>query len=111
MTRDLVLHTRVVTGTGGGPDKTILHSPRYLADDYRMLCAFMRHPDDSPKESNGMAKLIAGNHPGHPLKLSSPGMLRAFPAGLYCTAGVQFLSRNGGVPWPAKLTSPKRNLN
>jgi len=43
----LVLHTRVVTGTGGGPDKTILHSPRYLEDDgYRMLCAYMRHPDD-----------------------------------------------------------------
>ena len=26
----VVLDTRVVTGTGGGPDKTILNSPRFL---------------------------------------------------------------------------------
>ena len=43
----LVLHTRVVSGSGGGPDKTILNSPRYLeASGYPMLCAYMRHPDD-----------------------------------------------------------------
>lgn len=43
----LVLHTRVVTGTGGGPDKTILNSPRFLKDQgYPMLCAFLRHPED-----------------------------------------------------------------
>ncbi len=44
---DLVLHTRVVRGSGGGPDKTILNSPRYLADrGYPMLCAYLRHPGD-----------------------------------------------------------------
>ena len=44
---DLVLHTRVVSGSGGGPDKTILNSPRYLADrGYPMLCAYLRHPAD-----------------------------------------------------------------
>lgn len=43
-----VLDTRVVTGTGGGPDKTILNSPRYLSQGgYRMLCAYMHHPFDT----------------------------------------------------------------
>jgi glycosyltransferase involved in cell wall biosynthesis len=44
----VVLDTRVVTGSGGGPDKTILNSPRYLAAaGYRMLCAYMHPPADS----------------------------------------------------------------
>jgi glycosyltransferase involved in cell wall biosynthesis len=44
----LVLHTRVVTGSGGGPDKTILNSPRFLpALGYRAICAFLHPPDDS----------------------------------------------------------------
>src|SRR5262249_44155089 len=43
----VVLDARVVSGTGGGPDKTILNSPRYLAPaGYRMLCAYMRPPGD-----------------------------------------------------------------
>ena len=45
--RPLVLHTRVVTGSGGGPDKTILNSPRFLADEYEMVCAYMR-PNGDP---------------------------------------------------------------
>jgi glycosyltransferase involved in cell wall biosynthesis len=45
---NLVLHTRVVTGGGGGPEKTIINSPRFLADQgFPMLCAYMRHPDDT----------------------------------------------------------------
>ncbi|MGB6848245.1 MAG: glycosyltransferase [Thermoanaerobaculia bacterium] len=45
--RPVVLHTRVVTGAGGGPEKTILNSPRFLGPaGYRTLCAYMRHPDD-----------------------------------------------------------------
>ena len=45
--RPFVLHTRIVTGTGGGPDKTILNSPRYLRR-YGIDCAclFMRPPGD-----------------------------------------------------------------
>lgn len=44
----LVLHVRVVRGAGGGPDKTILNSPRFLeSEGYRCVCAFMRHPDDA----------------------------------------------------------------
>ena len=43
----LVLHTRVVTGSGGGPDKTILNSPRFLTDQgYPMICAYLRDPND-----------------------------------------------------------------
>ncbi len=43
----LVLHTRVVTGAGGGPDKTIINSPRFLSErGYHMICAYMRAPDD-----------------------------------------------------------------
>lgn len=43
----VVLHTRVVTGTGGGPDKTILNSPRYLqSHGYQALCAYMHPPQD-----------------------------------------------------------------
>jgi glycosyltransferase involved in cell wall biosynthesis len=43
----VVLDTRVVAGSGGGPDKTILNSPRFLtAAGYRMLCGYMHPPGD-----------------------------------------------------------------
>ncbi len=42
-----VLHTRVVTGTGGGPEKTILNSPRFLREHgIDSACLFMRPPGD-----------------------------------------------------------------
>lgn len=45
--RPFVLHTRVVTGVGGGPEKTILNSPRFLRDaGYDSVCAFMHPPND-----------------------------------------------------------------
>lgn len=45
--RPFVLHTRIVTGTGGGPDKTILNSPRYLRRyGIDCGCLFMRPPGD-----------------------------------------------------------------
>lgn len=45
--KDVVLHTRVVTETGGGPDKTILLSSQYLADSpYWLAAAYMHPPDD-----------------------------------------------------------------
>jgi glycosyltransferase involved in cell wall biosynthesis len=44
----VVLDGRVVTGTGGGPDKTILNSPRFLEPrGYRNLCAYLHHPADA----------------------------------------------------------------
>lgn len=43
----VVLETRVVKGSGGGPDKTILNSPRFLAESgYRTLCAYLHPPGD-----------------------------------------------------------------
>lgn len=45
--RPFVLHTRVVTGTGGGPEKTILNSPRFLNQHgLDSACLFMRPPND-----------------------------------------------------------------
>lgn len=43
----VVLHARIITGSGGGPDKTILNSPRYLTQlGYACWCAFLRPPND-----------------------------------------------------------------
>jgi glycosyltransferase involved in cell wall biosynthesis len=43
----VVLETRVVKGSGGGPDKTILNSPRFLhAHGYDTICAYMHSPGD-----------------------------------------------------------------
>lgn len=54
MTRDApqrlaphVLHVRCVTGRGGGPEKTILNSPRFLEPlGYRSTCAYLHPPMD-----------------------------------------------------------------
>ena len=43
----VVLDARVVTGSGGGPDKTILNSPRFLTPlGYRQVCAYLYPPGD-----------------------------------------------------------------
>ncbi len=43
----VVLDARVVSGSGGGPDKTILNQPRFLAPaNYRNVCAYMHPPGD-----------------------------------------------------------------
>jgi glycosyltransferase involved in cell wall biosynthesis len=43
----VVLDARVVSGTGGGPDKTILNSPRFLVQaGYRNLCVYLHPPGD-----------------------------------------------------------------
>ena len=48
--RPTVLHVRVVSSTGGGPEKTILRSPQYAADEYfRMAVAYIH-----PKGDNGI---------------------------------------------------------
>jgi glycosyltransferase involved in cell wall biosynthesis len=42
-----VLHVRVVAGQGGGPDKTILRSARYMRErGYREISAYLRSPAD-----------------------------------------------------------------
>jgi glycosyltransferase involved in cell wall biosynthesis len=46
-TRPVVVDARVVSESGGGPDKTILNSPRFFAKEgYKVLCAYMHPPDD-----------------------------------------------------------------
>jgi glycosyltransferase involved in cell wall biosynthesis len=59
--RDVVLHTRVVTGAGGGPDKTILLAPSVLADSrYWLAAAYMHPPQDPGFESLRRRALAAG---------------------------------------------------
>lgn len=42
-----IFDARVVTGAGGGPEKTILNSPRFLEPlGYRMLCGYLTPPGD-----------------------------------------------------------------
>ena len=43
----MVLHVRVVVGGGGGADKTVVNSPRFLGNHgYRSTCLFMHAEDD-----------------------------------------------------------------
>jgi glycosyltransferase involved in cell wall biosynthesis len=42
-----VLHLRTVAGRGGGPEKTILNSPRFLEGRYQMRLAYIR-PEGDP---------------------------------------------------------------
>jgi glycosyltransferase involved in cell wall biosynthesis len=45
--RPMVLHVRVVTGHGGGPEKTILNSPRFLRTlGYESKLAYLHPPGD-----------------------------------------------------------------
>jgi len=45
--RPFVLHTRIITGVGGGPEKTILNSPRFLqSHGIDSACLFMHPPGD-----------------------------------------------------------------
>lgn len=48
----MVLHVRVVAGTGGGPDKTILRSAKYYRNsDQRMAAAYIHPAGDSGIET------------------------------------------------------------
>jgi len=61
--RPTVLHVRVVSGTGGGPEKTILRSPRYANDEYfRMAVAYI-HPKGDPGIDTIKAKAKEWNAP------------------------------------------------
>ena len=45
--KPMVLHARMLNGTGGGPDKTIINSPRFLDSlGYECICAFYRPAND-----------------------------------------------------------------
>ena len=45
--RPVVLHVRCISGAGGGPEKTILNSPRHLHElGFEASCAFLHPPGD-----------------------------------------------------------------
>ena len=47
-----MLHLRVVAGTGGGPEKTILNSPRFIREHvYNARTVYLAPPQDSIRES------------------------------------------------------------
>ena len=70
--RPLVLHTRVVTGTGGGPDKTILNSPRWLTQHgYDSVCAYLHPPDDPGFET---LKKRAADHRAELISIPDRGL-------------------------------------
>ncbi len=47
----VVLDVRSVVGAGGGPEKTILNSPRFLdRSGYRTVCTYLRDPNNSQFE-------------------------------------------------------------
>ena len=73
-----VLHTRVVTGTGGGPEKTILNSPRFLIPSgYQLLCAYM-HPPGDPGFAELRSKAAALGAPLEGIEDRGPWDLRVF---------------------------------
>ncbi len=50
----VVLHVRVMAGTGGGPEKTILRSPKYVDPSRYRLIAVYIHPEGDP----GIEKIV-----------------------------------------------------
>lgn len=47
-----MIHLRVVSGTGGGPEKTILNSPRFIKDHgYNAHVVYLAPPSDSIRDS------------------------------------------------------------
>jgi len=41
-----ILHLRTITGKGGGPEKTLLNSPRFLRGEYALRLAYIRPESD-----------------------------------------------------------------
>jgi len=64
----VVLDARVVSGSGGGPDKTILNSPRFLTPlGYRMVCGYLYPPGDP-----GYARIVGQAERYHAPLVSVP---------------------------------------
>lgn len=73
-----VLHARVVTGTGGGPEKTILNSPRFLEPlGFRGVCAYL-HPPGDPGLTALTERATAARAPLHSVPDSGPWDRGAF---------------------------------
>jgi glycosyltransferase involved in cell wall biosynthesis len=52
------LHLRTVTGHGGGPEKTILNSPRFISSDYKLEIAYIRPTVDADYDLPRRAKAL-----------------------------------------------------
>lgn len=72
----MVLHVRVVTGHGGGPEKTILNSPRFLSRlGYQSKLAYLHPPgdpgiDDLKRRGQGLNAEVISVPDRGPLDLS-----------------------------------------
>jgi glycosyltransferase involved in cell wall biosynthesis len=76
-TRPLVLHVRCVTSAGGGPDKTILHSPRYYEQlGYRAILVYL-HPPGDPGIEDLKRRALALDAPLIPVTDRGPLDLRS----------------------------------
>ena len=53
-----ILHLRTVSGRGGGPEKTLLNSPRFLADAYIVRLAYIRPWNDPEYDMPERARAI-----------------------------------------------------
>ncbi len=77
--RRLVLHVRSVTEKGGGPEKTILNSPRFYGEfGYRALCVYLYPPGDGVIDSLKVRAAKSGAHL-LPMKDRGPCDLRLIP--------------------------------
>lgn len=70
--RPVILHARGIVGAGGGPEKTIANSPRFLsAGGYDCLCAYM-HPPNDPGFSSFKLRAERAGAPILPVTDSGP---------------------------------------
>lgn len=77
--RPVVADVRVVRGSGGGPDKTILNSPRFLDGmGYRNLCVYM-HPVGDPGLDQLRRKAAAWQAPLIAVPEAGPWDARVLP--------------------------------
>jgi glycosyltransferase involved in cell wall biosynthesis len=56
-----VLHLRTVSGRGGGPEKTILNSPRHLQGEYELCLAYVRPEGDPEYDMPARARQMGVN--------------------------------------------------
>lgn len=78
--KPIVLHARVLRGTGGGPEKTILRSPRGLAPyGYRGVCVYL-HPPGDPGFAPLRQKAVQWDAPLLGIADRGPWDLRVLPA-------------------------------
>ncbi len=56
-----ILHLRTVTGKGGGPEKTLLNSPRFLENRYQLLLAYIRPETDQDFDMPERAKQMGAD--------------------------------------------------